>query len=111
MEIIDDLKEEIYKLDAIIFQHTDEFMISQYVAKRVSLIQLLVSNVLEILHHNQDEYVDSAEHVHDGIRNITSHLEDDNIELYIPDFIKALESSANCDISLILKNCANILKL
>lgn len=39
------------------------------------------------------EYVDTAEHLYDALKTIKRHLDDDNLDYYIDDFLWGLESS------------------
>lgn len=72
-------------------------------------IKQTITNVLNIL--NESNYIDSAEHIHDGIKVIKRHLNDEDLIIYIHDFIWALESSANIDFDGSLNECIKMLKL
>ena len=43
-------------------------------------------------------YIDTAEHLYDSIKQIKRHLDDDNLDYYIDDFLWGLESSTVIDI-------------
>lgn len=55
--------------------------------------------ILEVLKQlDKIEYVDTAEHLYDAVKHIKRHLDDDNLEHYIDDFLWGLESSTVIDI-------------
>jgi len=45
------------------------------------------------------DYLDSAEHLYDAIKQIKRHLDDDNLDYHIDDFLWGLESSTVIDMS------------
>ena len=61
-------------------------------------------NVIVILNNKQDDYIDFAENIHDGLKNIERHLNDDNLAEYINDFIGKIESALDGDLNGTLKN-------
>ena len=59
---------------------------------------------------NQDSYIDPAEHIYDATKMIKRHLNDNDLIIYVKDFIWALESTIDYDFDGILNKCINILK-
>lgn len=68
-------------------------------------IKEIVIEVLNILDSEQTQYIDPAEHIYDAIKVIKRHLNDDDLEFYISDFIHGLNSSVNLDIDGTLEKC------
>lgn len=56
--------------------------------------------ILEVIERlDQIEYADTAEHLYDAVKMIKRHLDDDNLDDYIDDFLWGLESSTVFDFS------------
>jgi len=81
-----------------------------YVALIIMNVRETVIKVLEILEENQDSYIDPAEHVYDSKKVIKRHLYDDNLIIYVGDFIWGLSSDANCDFDGTLVKCVEMLR-
>jgi hypothetical protein len=69
----------------------------------------IVNKVINILYDNQYGYIDPAEHIYDGMINIKRHIDEKELERFIPDFILALSSSANIDVDGTLNKCILLL--
>jgi hypothetical protein len=69
-----------------------------------------VIKVLEILEENQNSYIDPAEHIYDAEKMIKRHLDDEDLIMYIGDFIWGLDSSANGDFDGTLAKCVEMLR-
>jgi len=66
--------------------------------------------IIEILKKlEKSNYVDSAEHLYDAIKEINRHINDDNLNYYIPDFLFGLESSTVLDCDGVVKECSNLI--
>jgi hypothetical protein len=49
--------------------------------------------ILEVLNQlDKIQYVDTSEHLYDAVKCIKRHLDDDNLDYYIDDFLWGLES-------------------
>lgn len=74
------------------------------------MVRQTVIDVLNILDKKQDSYIDSAEHVYDACKTIKRHLDDDDLIMYIGDFILGLSSYTNLDIDGTLSKCVEMLR-
>lgn len=70
-----------------------------------------VVKVLEILEENQNSYIDPAEHIYDAEKTIKRHLDDEDLIMYVGDFIWGLSSSANGDFDGTLAKCVEMLRV
>jgi len=64
--------------------------------------------IIEIISEIENsDYIDPAEHIYDGIKRISRHLNDteENLMTYVNDFHQALSSSVNIDVDGTIKNC------
>jgi len=68
----------------------------------------IIEYILEKL--NKSNYIDPAEHLYDAIKGISRHLNDDNLNDYIHDFLWGLESDTVIDIDGIVKECSDLLR-
>jgi hypothetical protein len=67
--------------------------------------------VIEVLKRlEKSNYVDPAEHLYDAIKNIKKHLDDENIEHHIRDFLWGLESMTVLDVDGVVKECSNLMR-
>lgn len=56
--------------------------------------------ILEVIQRlDQIEYADTAQHLYDAVKMIKRHLDDDNLDDYIDDFLWGMESSTVIDFS------------
>jgi|LSQX01.1.fsa_nt_gb hypothetical protein len=69
-----------------------------------------VIEVLEILEENQNSYIDPAEHIYDAEKMIKRHLDDEDLIMYVGDFIWGLSSDANGDFDGTLSKCVEMLR-
>jgi hypothetical protein len=69
-----------------------------------------VIQVLNILEENQDSYIDPAEHIYNAEKMIKRHLDDDDLIMYVGDFIWGLSSGANGDFDGTLAKCVEMLR-
>ena len=67
-----------------------------------------ICEVLEKL--DTSNYIDPAEHAYDAIKGIKRHLDDDNLEYYIHDFLWGLENSTVLDVDGDVKECCNLIR-
>ena len=67
-----------------------------------------IVTVLEKLENSN--YFDPAEHLYDAIKGIKRHLNDDNIDLYVNDFLWGIESSTIGDFDGVVKECIALIK-
>jgi hypothetical protein len=74
------------------------------------MIRQTVIDVLNILEEKLYSYIDPAEHIHDAMKMIKRHLDDDDLITYLGDFIWGLSSSANVDIDDTLDKCVKMLQ-
>lgn len=74
------------------------------------MIRQTVIDVLHLLGEKQNSYIDPAEHVYDAIKTIKRHLDDDDLIMYVGDFIWGLSSSANGDFDGTLDKCVKMLQ-
>ena len=74
------------------------------------MVKQTVIEVLNILEDKQNSYIDPAEHIYDAIKTIKRHLDDDDLILYVDDFIWGLCSSANGDFDGTLSKCIEMLQ-
>ena len=73
----------------------------------VVIMKELIVEILKKLEHS--DYIDPAEHLYDAIKIIKRHLDDDNLEYYIHDFLWGLESSTVIDVDGVVKECSNLI--
>lgn len=69
-----------------------------------------IIDVLNILENKQSRYSDPAEHIYDGMKIIKRHLNEDDLILYVDDFIWALSSEVNGDFDGTLSKCIEMLR-
>ena len=67
----------------------------------------LIIQILKKLENS--DYVDLAEHLYDAIKVMKRHLDDDNLEYYIHDFLWVLESDTVLDVDGVVKECSELL--
>jgi hypothetical protein len=67
----------------------------------------LIIEILEKLEHS--DYIDPAEHLYDAIKVIKRHLDDDNLDYYINDFLWGLENDTVLDVDGVVKECSNLI--
>ena len=84
------------------------FYIRCYVALN-DMVRKTIEIVLNILEENQDGYIDPAEHIYDAVKTIKRHLDDEDLILYVGDFILGLKSDANGDFDGTLKKCVKMI--
>jgi hypothetical protein len=66
--------------------------------------------IIEILKKLENSnYIDPAEHLYDAIKEIKRHLDDENLDYYIHDFLWGLESPTIGDFDGIVKECSNLI--
>lgn len=68
-----------------------------------------VVKVLKILEENQNSYIDPSEHIYDAKKRIKRHLDDEDLIMYVGDFIWGLNSSVNGDFDGTLAKCVEML--
>jgi hypothetical protein len=68
----------------------------------------IIINILEKLENAN--YLDPAEHLYDAVKSIKRYLDDDNLEIYLHDFLWGLESSTIGDFDGVVKECIEIIK-
>jgi hypothetical protein len=68
----------------------------------------IIINVLEKLENSN--YFDPAEYLYDAIKGIRHHLNDDDIELYLHDFLWGLNSPTISDFDGVVKESIDIIK-
>lgn len=90
-----------YAIDDVLCNECGEFFDIDNFSKEK--IKQTVMNVIVILNNKQDDYIDFAENIHDGLKNIERHLSDDNLAEYINDFIGKIESALDGDLNGTLK--------
>lgn len=73
-------------------------------------VKQTVIDVLTILEDNQDSYIDPAEHIYDAMKKIKRHLDDEDLIIYVGDFIWGLSSSTNVDFNGTLDKCVKMLQ-
>ena len=76
----------------------------------IIMVRQTVIDVLNILEENQDSYIDPAEHIYDAEKMIKRHLDDDDLIMYVGDFIWGLSSDANGDFDGTLAKCVEMLR-
>ncbi len=76
----------------------------------IIMVRQTVIDVLNILEEKQDSYIDPAEHIHDAMKVIKQHLDDENLIMYVGDFIWGLSSSTNGDFDGTLDKCVKMLQ-
>ena len=76
----------------------------------IIMVRQTVIDVLNILEENQDSYIDPAEHIYDAEKMIKRHLDDDDLIMYVGDFIWGLSSDANGDFDGTLVKCVEMLR-
>jgi len=81
-----------------------------YVALIIMNVRETVIEVLNILSENQDSYIDPAEHIYDAEKKIKRHLDDDDLIMYVGDFIWGLSSDTNGDFDGTLAKCVEMLR-
>jgi len=73
-------------------------------------VKQTIVDVLNILEENQDSYIDPAEHIYDAMKTIRRHLDDEDLIMYVGDFIWGLSSDANGDFDGTLDKCVKMLQ-
>ena len=76
----------------------------------IIMVRQTVIDVLNILEEKQDSYIDPAEHIYDTCKTIKRHLDDEDLIMYVGDFIWGLSSEANGDFDGILSKCVEMLR-
>lgn len=67
--------------------------------------------IIEILNKlEKSNYIDTAEHLYDAIRNIKSHIDDENLYLYTNDLLLSLTSCTVIDNDGVIKECILLLR-
>jgi hypothetical protein len=74
------------------------------------MVRQTVIDVLNILEEKQDSYIDPAEHIYDAVKVIKRHLDDEDLIMYVGDFIWGLSSDANGDFDGTLDKCVKMLQ-
>jgi hypothetical protein len=67
----------------------------------------LIFEILKKLEHS--DYIDPAEHLYDAIKVIKRHLDDDNLDYYVNDFLWGLECPTVIDMDGVVKECSNLI--
>ncbi len=76
----------------------------------IIMVRQTVIDVLNILEEKQDSYIDPAEHIYDACKTIKRHLDDEDLIMYVGDFIWGLSSDANGDFDGTLFKCVEMLR-
>jgi len=76
----------------------------------IIMVRQTVIDVLNILEEKQDSYIDPAEHIYDACKTIKRHLDDEDLIMYVGDFIWGLSSEANGDFDGTLSKCVEMLR-
>ena len=76
----------------------------------IIMVRQTVIDVLNILEEKQDSYIDPAEHIYDACKTIKRHLDDEDLIMYVGDFIWGLSSDANGDFDGTLSKCVEMLR-
>mgnify|MGYP007124219584 CR=1 FL=1 len=76
----------------------------------IIMVRQTVIDVLNILEEKQDSYIDPAEHIYDACKTIKRHLDDEDLIMYVGDFIWGLSSDTNGDFDGTLFKCVEMLR-
>ena len=71
------------------------------------IMRELIIEILKKLEHS--DYIDPSEHLYDAIKGIKRHLDDDNLDYYIHDFLWGLENDTVLDVDGVVKECSNLI--
>lgn len=74
------------------------------------MVRQTIIDVLNILEEKQDSYIDPAEHIYDACKIIKRHLDDEDLIMYVGDFIWGLSSDVNGDFDGTLSKCVEMLR-
>jgi len=70
-------------------------------------VKELIIEILEKL--EKSNYIDPSEHLYDAIKEIKKHLNDNNLDYYIQDFLWGLENNTVLDVDGVIKECSDLL--